>query len=32
MSDVDDESSVFSDEDNQDAGTLKQGVKVMFMR
>ena len=33
MSDVDDESSVaFSDEDNQDAGTVKRGVKVGYVR
>ena len=32
MSDVDDESSVaFSDEDNQDGGTVKRGVKVIYM-
>ena len=32
MSDVDDESCVaFSEEDNQDAGTVKRGVKVMYM-
>ena len=32
MSDVDYELSVFSDEDNQDAGTVKRGVKVGYVR